>query len=478
MSDYTKFEKNGQQCMCVSPTDLTFPCFLDGFIQESNTVFEDNAGMTHMVFKGKLAAHDTDSICPVCAHRMTVHDHTKTTLSHIPMGSVLTAIEVSYTVYYCPHCHSHHRKSHYNQPIPFKANGHRVTKELLYHVQKLLSMCTLTLKDIAAITGLSQNTVRNIDSERLKALYTEDGKGKKLKRPTRQAKYIGIDEFLLHEGHHYATHVTDLETGEVLWIEESKKKDVVYHFIDHVGIAWMMGVEAVACDMNAHFAAAFLERCPWIQIVYDFFHIVKNLGDKLINPVRRDELSRLMSEGKEEEARSLVGSRYILLAARETLQKWDAPHDDRKHSNKRSLFHQHRMSRKKRGFEAWYDRILRENQLLFTVDIIKEELRMAYRMTNRQQMAIEIAHIINLCVSTENIHFEWFAQFLKSHIKGILSHTEHPISTGRIEGINNRIKTLRRQGYGYQNTEYFFLKIIDISNHVSTRFPPTPENWY
>ena len=93
-------------------------------------------------------------------------------------------------------------------------------------------------------------------------------------------------------------------------------------------------------------------------------------------------------------------------------------------------------------------------------------------------MAIEIAYIIKLCESTENKHFTWFAKFLKDHIWGILSHKDHTISTGRIEGLNNRIKTLRRQGYGIRNTEYFFLKIIDVSNSQYSRMPPIPENWY
>ena len=44
-------------------------------------------------------------------------------------------------------------------------------------------------------------------------------------------------------------------------IQESKKEQVVYDFIDFVGEDWMAGVEAVACDMNSYFQEAFEERC-------------------------------------------------------------------------------------------------------------------------------------------------------------------------------------------------------------------------
>lgn len=54
-----------------------------------------------------------------------------------------------------------------------------------------------------------------------------------------------------------------------------QKKATVYNFIDHVGEAWMDGVEA-SSDMNSDFQEAFEERCPHIQPVFDYFHIVKN----------------------------------------------------------------------------------------------------------------------------------------------------------------------------------------------------------
>lgn len=87
------------------------------------------------------------------------------------------------------------------------------------------------------MAGLGQHTVKDIDKARLERLYTvqtEDGKA--LKKPEKQAKYLAIDEFKLHNGYIYPTHIIDLETGHILWIQEGKKKQVVYDFIDHVGL--------------------------------------------------------------------------------------------------------------------------------------------------------------------------------------------------------------------------------------------------
>ena len=63
---------------------------------------------------------------------------------------------------------------------------------------------------------------------------------------------------------------------------------MVYDFIDHVGLDWMDGVEAVACDMNSDFQEAFEEKYPHIQPVFDHFHIIKNFNDKVISQISKD----------------------------------------------------------------------------------------------------------------------------------------------------------------------------------------------
>ncbi len=77
--------------------------------------------------------------------------------------------------------------------------------------------------------------------------------------------------------------------------------------------------------------------------------------------------------------------------------------------------------------------------------------------------------IITLCEETENRHFLWFARLLRKHLHGIVSHAVYRISAGKIEAINNRIKTVRRQAYGLPDNEYFFLKLIDMSRNSASK---------
>ena len=205
----------------------------------------------------------------------------------MPFGSTLTDVVYPHIQLRCHKCGATR-----SQFISFKAQGHRITQELFNYVYDLLATGNYTNKEVASLAGLHQAVVKSIDKQRLLDKYTIDGK--QLRKPEQQAEYLGIDEFKLHDGHKFATHIIDLKTGHVLFIAEGKKKRVVYNFIQFVGQEWMKQVKAVACDMNSDFAEAFTERCPHLEIVFDHFHIVKNFNDKVVSEIRKDEYRRLI----------------------------------------------------------------------------------------------------------------------------------------------------------------------------------------
>jgi hypothetical protein len=67
-------------------------------------------------------------------------------------------------------------------------------------------------KENSIHTGVSPHIVKEIDKARLSEIYLdEDGK---LKRPEKYARYLGVDEFLLHEGYHFATNGVNLTCNE------------------------------------------------------------------------------------------------------------------------------------------------------------------------------------------------------------------------------------------------------------------------
>ena len=346
---YSNLRSSNIQESISNQETLFIPSSLKGFTQHSVSTHPDQSGEHSVIcFSGVLSElEDKERVCPhcCCGQKMHVKATRKTMLRHLPFGGTYSCVELSRQRLYCEHCRPSHSRA-----IPFKAANHQITESLLHYVEDLLSTGKFTVKAVAELAGLNAHTVASIDKARLSRIYvdkTEEGK-EVLKKPATYAKCLAIDEFKLHDGHQFATHIIDLETGHVLWIARGKKKQVVYDFIDHVGMEWMDHVEAVACDMNSDFQEAFEERCEWISIVFDRFHIVKNFNEKVISEVRKD---------------------------------------------------------------------------------IQKELAAA---------------IIDICRGTKNEHFQWFARLLENHFEGIISHASYKISSGKIEGINNKIKTVRR----------------------------------
>ena len=434
---------------------IILPSKLEAFFNTKTQTVINSKGIGINLLHGYCKNKEERANCPKCGSKMHIKNYHTTTLRHLSLGRTRNKLVISQVRYYCPCCNTTKM-----QELPFKSEFHRITKCLENYTQDLLKS-GLTIKKVSWLTGLDKNAVKDIDLKRLKDKYTIDGTT--LIKPERQARVLGIDEFKLHDGHKYAVVIIDMETGYVLWLAHGKKKQTVYDFIDHVGPEWMDGVEAIACDMNSDFQEAFEDRCPHIQVVYDHFHIINNFNDKVIGEVRKDEQRRLFKEGNIQAAMNLKRTKYILTSSRETLKKKD---DDARKGKvivkKGTIFKRPEVTLKE-GYEAKYDSLIEENKLLFTLDVIKEKLSLAYKLKDEVEMAREISQIMDICSASGNKHMMWFRRLLDNHFEGIIAHATYKISSGKVEDINNKIKTIRRQGYGYPDDDYFFLKIFDAS---------------
>lgn len=459
--NYIKKTTNNQDVNEKKSNYLKIPAYSLGNFTNTDTTIEKNSSDNDVFcFNGYIELTEEDLICDKCGKKMHINNTCKTKLKHLPFGSTYTCICVEKKQLKCTECGSTKM-----QKIPFQAEKHFITNDLKNYVEKMLSTNNYTNKEVAYITGLNRNIVKEIDKERLIQKYTINGEGEKLIKPEKQAKYLGIDEFKLHNGYKYATHIIDLESGNILWIAEGKKKQIVYDFINHVEKEWMGKVVAVACDMNSDFEEAFKAKCPHIQIVYDYFHIVKNFNEKVVGNIRKDEQNRLIEAGDTEGAKKLKKTKYILTSSEDTLKKKDKEANEGKILHKSSkLFKKSEIKRKGGNQEKYYE-LINQNELFLIIELIKELLQEAFRTENEEEMIKLLFDIMQLCEEDGNKHLIWFENLIYNHFDGIITHATHKISSGKIEGINNKIKTLRRQAYGYPDDEYFFLKLFDMSRN-------------
>jgi transposase len=93
---------------------------------------------------------------------------------------------------------------------------------------------------------------------------------------------------------------------------------------------------------------------------------------------------------------------------------------------------------------------------------MKEDLRLLWSLPEKASAAAHLGDWIARAESSGIRMLKDFAKTLGIHRQGILAYYDHRISTGPLEGINNKIKTLQRQAYGFRDQDFFILRIYAL----------------
>ncbi len=282
----------------------------------------------------------------------------------------------------------------------------------------------MTLQDVAHHLGVSWDVVKEIVKNDLQRRFGKPN--------LRNLRRIAIDEISIGRGHRYLTVVLDLETGAVVYVGHGKGGDALTDFWKRLRRC-RARIEAVATDMSPAYIDAVTTHLPDAALVFDRFHVMKLFNDKL-SDLRR-ELYRTAKDGLEKDV--LKGTRWLLLKRPENL---DASRNE-----------------PERLAEA-----LRLNAPLATAYYLKEELGEFWEQEDQEEAEAFFLDWIVRAESTGIRMLHQFARTLRSHAHGLLAYYDYPISTGPLEGTHNKIKTMKRQAYGFRDHQFFILKIYAI----------------
>ncbi|WP_173477444.1 transposase, partial [Pseudomonas chlororaphis] len=106
--------------------------------------------------------------------------------------------------------------------------------------------------------------------------------------------------------------------------------------------------------------------------------------------------------------------------------------------------------------------LLAANQALMTVYLMKAELKTLWTPNTAWSWRSAWKQWLRHAHESEIPALIQFAKRLKSYWRGIVSRVRWPMHTGQLEGINNRIKVIKRMAYGYRDSEFFFMKIKSV----------------
>jgi len=296
------------------------------------------------------------------------------------------------------------------------------------HYTRSLERSIIDLRGEMSITALANyfdlhwSTVKDIEKRHLTRKY------KRIK--LKNAKYIGIDE--VYVGHNrYLTIVRDLLTGAVLYIGEGKGGDALKGFAKKLKHS-KCKIKAVAVDLAPSYSAWVREHLPNADIVYDHFHLIKLMNEK-INVIRRSTMNKLDDDLKKD----LKGQRWLFVKNIENLKQ-----DEKEKLDKLKLM-----------FDD-----------LGTAWLLKEALRKIYSIAETESDAeLALKYWCKLANESGISSMKTMAKTIQKNMEGIKGYWKHnKLTSAGMEGFNNKIGWLNRQAYGYRDQEYFKLKIFDL----------------
>ena len=303
----------------------------------------------------------------------------------------------------------------------------RYTRGFARQVLALLEIATTW--DVARHLGVSWALVRSIEQNYLERHFA--------KPKLRSLRMMAVDEIYSGKKGKYLTLVLDLESGAIVFVGEGKGAAALEPFWKRLKASHAC-VEAVAMDMSQAYISAVSTCLPDAVLVFDHFHVIKLYNEKLTE--LRRQLYREATDLLQK--RVLKGIRWLLLKNDENL-------DDSKRERTR------------------LEKALELNAPLATAYYLKDWLHEIWKQTSKAEAATELEEWIQAAEATDIRLLRQFAKTLRIHRRGILNYYDDRISSGPMEGTNNKIKTMTRSAYGYRNKQYFKLKLYALHK---TRF--------
>jgi transposase len=235
---------------------------------------------------------------------------------------------------------------------------------------------------------------------------------------------IGIDEISHRKGHRYLTVVVDHDSGRLVWAAPGHDEQTLERFFDALGEDRAGQLTHVSADAAVWIANTVARRCPAVVLCLDPFHIVRWATDAL-DEVRRQTWNAARRDGQPALARELKGARFAL---------WKNPEH---------------LTVRQRGKLA---RVAQVNQHLYKAYLLKEELRLVFKLKGPRAVALLDAWLVwaRRCRIPA---FVKLARSITDHRAGIQATLLHGLSNGLVESVNTKLRLLTRIAFGFRSPQ-------------------------
>lgn len=236
-------------------------------------------------------------------------------------------------------------------------------------------------------------------------------------------KRLSIDEFSHRKGRgQFATVVSDIEHSNLLEVIDSHKQEDIIEALLGWPLELREQIEEVSVDMWGGFPKVIEQVFPKARIVIDRFHVMKSVNE---------DLNKIIKQSKKRfKHLKIKYAKYLLLKNKSELDAEQAEQ---------------------------VEQILSCSQRLREAYELKERFREIYQSHQAPEEArVEIEKWMEkgqklYCDSIKTI---------RNHLDGICHYFINRTTSGVMEGINNKIKLIKRQAYGFTNFENLRIRLL------------------
>jgi transposase len=357
------------------------------------------------------------TVCGACGriHR-TFYDRKNSRVRDLPCADLRIYLEVEIRRVACRKCQKvKQEKLDWLGEYPF------CTKRFAFYVGRRCR--DSSIQDVAKEFHLDWRTVKALEMQYMREQLRRLG--------TPGPKAIGLDEISIRKGHDYRVVVSDLERKRPIWFGGKDRSEASLDlFFAWLGPKKSKRILLAVMDMWKPFRNSTRRNAPQAAILFDKFHIMRNLGEAL-DQIRKSEYARLSGKKRE----FIKGQKYTLLSHRENLSL-----DGR----------------------AALKKLLKANKRLNTAYLLKESFGQLWEY-KKEGWARRFFDNWCAALKWQRLKpYEEFAKMIESHWEGIVafSQWEDKVSLGFVEGLNNKIRVIQRRAYGLRDEEYLRLKVL------------------
>ncbi len=373
-----------------------------------------------------------DGKCRKCGRSISkFHGHDKEmTLRHLPILGKETSIRIRPVRHQCVHCKG---KPTTTQKLSWYVQRSPHTKAYDEHL--LLALINSTAEDVSLKEKIGYKAVEGL----LDRYIQRRVNWKEIKR----LDVIGLDEISLKKGHKKFVTIVTGRRGEctiILAVLKDRQKTTVKTFLKGIPLRIRRHVTAVCSDMYDGFVNAATEVFGKGLIIIDRFHVAK-LYRGTVDTLRKKELKRLKQELSEDDYKKLKGVMWILRKPKKELSDEDLRTLDFLFQHSPSLKLAYSLSQELTDI---FEQALSKRQAQHKIKVWKKQVK----------------HSGLTCLNG-------FLKTLGKYLYGIVNYFLNRHSSGFVEGLNNKIKVIKRRCYGILNVNHLYQRIyLDLEGYA------------